>query len=62
MDLSERYNVGVIVASVVGCSRPPPLKKFLYLDFVDNVKYQKVWDVLQENISECGACMGFGRG
>ncbi len=55
MDLAERYNLIVIVASVVeGCRRPTALKKFLYLDFVDKVKYHKVWNVLQDNISKLG--------
>ena len=36
----------VVVAAVEVCSRPPPLKPFLYLDFIDRSKFDTVWEML----------------
>ena len=40
----------MIVAALEVCSRPPSLKHFLYLDFLDRSKFDNVWDKLVETI------------
>ena len=40
----------VIVAALEVCSRPPPLKQFLYLDFMDGTKFDTVWEKLVQKI------------
>ena len=40
----------VIVAALEVCSRPPPLKQFLYLDFMDRSKFDTVWEMLTQKI------------
>ena len=40
----------VIVAALESCSRPPPLKQFLYLDFIDGNKFDTVWEMLVQKI------------
>ena len=63
VDLAERHGVILVVALVIQCSRPLPLKKFLYLDFVSKSKIAKVWEVLQDRICECGRrCTEVGKG
>ena len=42
----------LVVAAVDVCSRPHPLKTFLYLDFMDRSKRENVWGKLLEEISE----------
>ena len=52
VELADRHGVCVLVASVGMCSRPAPLKRFTYLDFISKDKFKKVWKVLQDMISE----------
>ena len=40
----------VIVAALEPCSRPDPLRPFLYLDFIDGSKLGKVWGVMVDAI------------
>ena len=40
----------VIVIAFGTCSRPERIKKFLYLDFIDRSKRQKVWEMLTHEI------------
>ena len=58
--MGEEKKCCVIVAGMESCSRPPVLKKFLYLDFIDSTKHQTVWSKLLGTISEnmwgCGGC------
>ena len=42
----------VVVAAIGQCSRPVPLKCFLYLDFIDKHKRQIVWNKLGEVIGK----------
>ena len=49
----DKYSI--IVALVSGpCSRPMPLKKFLYLDFFDKEKRKGAWDMFTRTLSTCG--------
>ena len=55
----SRCRITVIVAAVSMCSRPEPLKPFLYLDFMNREKKKAVWDMLLQNISRqmnCNVC------
>lgn len=42
----------VVVASVSPCSRPDPLRKFLYLDFFHKERKKPAWDMLFKTISK----------
>ena len=42
----------VVVASVSPCSRPDPLKVFLYLDFFDKERRKPAWDMLIKTMSK----------
>ena len=42
----------IIVIALSMCSRPHPIKTFLYLDFIDQSKQANVWKKLQEQIGE----------
>lgn len=44
--------VTVVVAAVGTCSRPGPLRRFLYLDFIDKEKRRTVWDKLNGSIGK----------
>ena len=64
--MCEEKKCCVIVAGMEPCSRPPALKLFLYLDFIDNSKFSNVWIKLLETISEDVwegvGCVGMGCG
>ena len=45
-NLFHSCGVSIIVASMIPCPRPIPLKKFLCLDFIDTEKKEKVWEKL----------------
>ena len=49
---SLSQKVKVVVAAVTSCSRPEPLKCFLYLDFIDKEKRKTVWDMLISTVGE----------
>ncbi|KAL5466690.1 hypothetical protein EMCRGX_G030835 [Ephydatia muelleri] len=49
--MCEEKKCCVIVAGMEPCSRPPALKLFLYLDFIDNTKFSNVWIKLLETIN-----------
>ena len=42
----------IIVIALSMCSRPQPIKQFLYLDFIDQSKQANVWKKLQEQIGK----------
>ena len=48
--LGEEGRCQVVVAAVGKCSRPEPLKSFLYLDFIDKSKQQAVVEKLVQTI------------
>ena len=49
-NLSHSCGVSIIVASMIPCPQPISLIKFLYLDFIDTEKREKVWKVLFTNV------------
>ena len=48
----ESHECQLVVAAVGVCSRPEPLKSFLYLDFMESSKYSIVWGMLLETIGK----------
>ncbi len=50
----SREKVTVVVALASRCSRPDPLKKFLYLDLVgeDKASRRNAWDKLHSTLSK----------
>ena len=48
----ESRECQLVVAAVGVCSRPEPLKSFLYLDFMDPSKHSNVWGKLLETIGK----------
>ena len=48
----SRHKIYIAVAVVMMCSRPAPLRPFLYLDFVDRERKKKAWEILVHHISK----------
>ena len=52
VQLSSDKKCDVIVVAVGTCSRPPDLKRYLYLDFIDRTKRSNVWNKLEETLGK----------
>ena len=52
LQLSQEKRCQVVVAAFAACSRPDPLRRFLYLDFIERSKLRNVWEVLLKTISK----------